>query len=142
MAVSEADAQGLWMTHAEIMRMLRQEDLFSLHALDAAHAAGKTGKSWAIGKNVGVSSHGELPQSGGCLEPGIRPVVAASIPVVWFFTKLTKTQMLTAENQMTKDRRARDDQEIEIMTHNRMAALAMAEKSCAAGAESGSLMRW
>ena len=136
------------MTHAEIMKKLREDNDFSCHALDAAWAIGMTGTSWAIGKDVTMSVQCDLPQSplgfqsDSCLEPGIRPSVMAPIPVVWFFTKLTLAQMRTAENQMTQARRDRNNQQVDIMNHNRMAVLAMAEKSALAGAESGSPMRW
>ena len=138
MVVTEADAQGIWMTHVEIMKKLREDDDFSFRTLDAAWAVGRAG---TIGKDVTMSVHGDEPQSDSCLKPGIRPMVMVSIPVVWFFTKLTLAQMRMAENQMTKARRDRNNQQVDIMQHNRKAALAMAEKSALAGAESGSPMR-
>ena len=110
--------------------------------MDAAWAVGRAGTSWAIGKDVTMSVHGDEPQSDSCLEPRIRPMVMANIPAVWFFMKLTLAQMRMAENQMTKARRDKNNQQVDIMQHNHRAALAMAEKPVLAGAESGSPMRW
>ena len=146
MAVSEADAQGLWMTHAVIMKKMREDADFSKARLETwwedAQAAGKTVKACARGKDLAVSAVGEFPQAGSCLALDIPLMVLASIPVVFFFHKLTTAQMLMAERQMTQARQDRNDQETAIMSHNRMAALAMAEKNAMEGAESGSPMRW
>ena len=144
LAVSTAYPEGLWMPHSVIMKHMREEDNCSKARLEtwwaAAQAAGKTVTACARSKDLVVASLGELPRPGSPLAPDIPPMVMSSIPTVFFFIKLTSADMLAAERQMAQAKEHRNRQERAIMSHNRIAALAMAEKNAMEGVESGSVM--